>query len=250
MKKGIIVASFGTSYEETRKKCIETIEDKIKEKYYDYHITRAFTSRMIIKKLKKRDNLYIFNEKEAMEDMKKKGIEEVYIQPLHIIPGHEYEKLTFLGLKVGKPLLYSDRDYEKIVSHLEIGELNKKEALVFMGHGSDHDADMAYKKLEKSYRNKGIDNVFIATVEGKRTIEDVVADLKKANILKVVLRPFMLVAGDHAINDMASDEEDSWKSILKKEGFEVEIILRGLGEYKIIQDIYLSHLEQLLEEKQ
>ncbi len=248
MKRGIIVASFGTSYEKTRRLCIESIEEKIREEYSEDYVLRAFTSRIIVNKLKKRDNLHILNEKEAVQEMQDRGVENIYIQPLHIIPGHEYEKLLSLGVNVGKPLLYSDEDYEDIVEGLHISEISEGEALVFMGHGTDHESDKAYKKLEKTYRNRGIEDIFIATVEGGTTLEDIIPRLKKDDIKKVVLAPFMLVAGDHAINDMASDEDDSWKSILEKSGFEVEINLKGLGEYEIIQDIYLRHLRELMEE--
>ncbi len=248
MKRGIIVASFGTSYEKTRRLCIESIENKIKEEFKEDYVIRAFTSQMIIDKLKERDNLHIFNLKEAMEDMKAKEIKDVYIQPLHIIPGHEYEKLLSLGAKVGKPLLYSEEDYKSIVEGLNIGTLDDNEALVFMGHGTDHESDKAYEKLEQFYRSKGMEKVYIGTVEGCKTIDNILDKLKKTNIEKVKLMPFMLVAGDHAINDMASDEDDSWKSILEKNGFQVEISLKGLGEYEIIQDMYLQHLKELMEE--
>lgn len=249
MKRGIIVASFGTSYEKTRELCIESIENKIKEKYKEDYVIRAFTSRMIIRKLKRRDNLHIFNEKEAMEHIKSKGIENIYIQPLHIIKGHEYEKLLSQGVKVGKPLLNSDEDYNTIVEGLDLGILREDEAVVFMGHGSDHEADESYDKLQQVYRLKGIDNVFIGTVEGSITIEKIVEELLKKSVKKVKLMPFMLVAGDHAINDMASDEKDSWKSILESKGFEVEVNLKGLGQYELIQNLYLKHLEELMEEK-
>lgn len=215
MKKGIIVVSFGTTYEETRKLCIESIENRIKEKYSNYIVLRAFTSQMVINKLKKRDNYFVDNPKEALEKMKKENIQEIYIQPLHIIPGHEYEKLlgqinSFLEqnpdfqIKTGNPLLYSSRDYAKVVDGLE---LNKEETIVFMGHGTNHQVDISYKKLEKTFRDKGYRNVYVATVEGETTLEDIIPNLKANNIQDVKLRPFMLVAGDHAINDMASDEE-------------------------------------------
>lgn len=249
MKKGIIVASFGTTYENTRKLCIESIENLIKERYKDYLVLRAFTSPTVIRILKKRDNIHIFNPEEAIEEMKAQGIEEIYIQPLHIIPGHEYEKLSKYNLKLGLPLLSLQEGYMKIVEEIGVNEIGDNEALIFMGHGSSHEADEAYETLEKAYHNKGLSNVFIATVDGSKTIEDIVKKLKGKNIKKVKLKPFMLVAGDHAINDMASEEEDSWKSILTKEGFQVELCLKGLGEYKIIQEIFLEHLEQIIGER-
>ncbi|HAE92559.1 MULTISPECIES: sirohydrochlorin cobaltochelatase [Tissierella] len=249
MKKGIIVASFGTTHENTRKLCIESIENIIKEKYKEYLVLRAFTSGMVINILKKRDGINVFNPKEAIEEMKAQGVDEIYIQPLHIIPGHEYEKLTKYNLKVGLPLLSLRDDNIKIAEEIGSNELNVNEAMVFMGHGSDHKADIAYENLENIYHEKGFTNVFIGTVEGRKTIDDIIIDLKGKNIKKVKLRPFMLVAGDHAINDMASEDEDSWKSILEKEGYEVEVSLKGLGEYKIIQDIFLEHLEDIIGEK-
>lgn len=249
MKKGIIVASFGTSYEETRRLCIESVENKIKEEYKEEHVIRAFTSQMIINKLKMRDNLHILNPQEAVEELKGQGIEDIYIQPLHIISGHEYTKLLSLGAKVGKPLLDSDEDYKAIVEGLDLGRLSEDEAVVFMGHGTDHIADESYTRLQETYKNKGLDNVFIGTVEGGITIENIVDKLVEEKISKVKLMPFMLVAGDHAINDMASEDEDSWKSILKSKGIEVEVVLKGLGEYELIQNLYLQHLKDLMEEK-
>ena len=256
MKKGIIVVSFGTTYEKTRKLCIESIENRIKEEYKDYLVLRAFTSQMVINKLKKRDNYIVDNPKEALERMKKEGVEDIYIQSLHIILGHEYEKLMgqveeFLEeshncfIKVGKPLLYEDMDYHKAVEGLELSDIGEKEAIVFMGHGTDHEVDKSYEKLEKVFRQKGHENVYIGTVEGKITIEEIIPKLKAKSIEKIILRPFMLVAGDHAINDMASEDEDSWASILKSNGFNVESQIKGLGEIKAIQNIYLEHLKSI-----
>lgn len=222
----------------------------IREKYKDYLVLRSFTSQMVIKILKKRDNIHVFNPEEAIEEMKKQGIEDIYIQPLHIIPGYEYEKLTKLGAKVGLPLLSREEDMVKIIEDKSINDLGDNDALIFMGHGTGHDVDKIYGKLEKTYHEKGYTNVFIGTVEGSKTIEDIVQDLKTKAIKKVKLKPFMLVAGDHARNDMASDDEDSWKSILEKECFQVEVKLEGLGEQKTVQEIFINHLEQILEGKQ
>lgn len=248
MEKGIIVASFGTTYEETRRLCIESVEGKIEDAFKEIPTQRAFTSRIIVNRLKKRDDLHILNEIEAVEKFKNDGIEDIYIQPLHIIQGHEYEKVVKLGQKIGLPLLSSDEDYEKVVDIVNSDDLNEGEAIVFMGHGSDHVADESYKKLENIYRKKGYENVYVATVEGADTIEDVLEDIKDKDYKKIILQPFMLVAGDHAINDMASDEDDSWNSIVKDAGYEVEVRVKGLGEYEGIQDMYVEHLRDLMEE--
>ena len=251
MKKGIIVTSFGTTYKETRIKCIESIENRIKEEFEDCLVLRAFTSKMIISKLKKRDNYLVNTLKEAMEEMKENGIKDIYIQPLLIIEAIEYEKIlrdardfmieSNCNISIGKPLLSSELDYEMVTKSI----VRKDEAIVFMGHGSEHKADLSYKRLEKTIRDSGYKNVFVGTVEGERSIEDVIVELKNESIDKVLLKPFMLVAGDHAINDMASEEEDSWKVILEKNNIEVVTELSGLGEIKAIQDIFIDHLKEI-----
>lgn len=252
MEKGIIVTSFGTSNRETMKLCIESIENRVKEKYKDYLVTRAFTSRMVIHKLKKRDNYPVDTPTEALKRMKDEGVKEIYIQPLLIIEGHEYEKIlrevngfgkenSEFKVRVAKPLLSDDMDYEKVINGLGIA--NKEEAVVFMGHGSDHSIDLSYKKLEDTIRKAGYENVFIGTVEGEISIDDVVEKLKEKSIKKVLLKPFMLVAGVHALEDMASDSDDSWKSILEKNGIDTEVQIVGLGQVKEIQDIFIEHLD-------
>ena len=148
---------------------------------------------------------------------------------------------------VGKPLLTEERDYDYVAENLEILKENVDKTIVFMGHGSEHINDNCYSRLEKKIRSKGYD-VYIATVEGEKTIGDVLLNLEARGIKDLLLTPLMLVAGDHAINDMASDEEDSWKTILEEAGIQVEVVLRGLGEYKSIQDLFIKHLEELMEE--
>lgn len=249
MGKGIIVASFGTSYERTRKLSIESVEDDIRDEFREIPVERAFTSRIIISRLKKRDGLDIFTEKEAVEKYRKDGIEDIYIQPLHIISGHEYEKISSIeGVTVGAPLLTSDEDYKKAVEAVNSKDLDG-DVLIFMGHGTNHEADVSYERLEREYRDQGYENVFVATVEGERTIEDVLVEMEEKNYKKIILQPFMLVAGDHATNDMASDEDDSWKTILEAKGYEVETRLKGLGEYQGIRNIYIDHLKDIMEEK-
>ncbi len=256
MKKGIIVASFGTTYEETRKLSIESIENMIKEKFEDHLVLRAFTSNIIRKRLKARDNLHVFSLKEAIEKMEEEGIRQIYIQPLHIITGVEYEKIltavkdalkkdNTLRIKIGKPLLYSDQDYLDTVDALDIEEL-EEEATIFMGHGSYHESDISYGKIANIFKEKKYQNTFMATVEGAITMEDYIPHLKERKVKTVKLKPFMIVAGDHATNDMASDEEDSWKSILEREGFKVNIDMKSLGENEKIRQIFLEHLQKVM----
>lgn len=258
MKKGIIVTSFGTTFADTRKLCIEPIEDRISEMFKDHLVLRAFTSRVVISRLKKRDDYIVDNPTQALEKMKENGIKEIYIQPLLIIPGIEYEKIEkeaakFLetnsdfNIKIGNSLLSEDSDYEDVVDALNLDNDLDGQATIFMGHGTYHEADYVYDKIEQTKRDKGYHNVFMGTVEGEKTIDDIVEKLKEENIKNARLKPFMLVAGDHARNDMASDDDDSWKSILEKNGIKVDVEICGLGEMKSIQDIFIDHLKNIMD---
>lgn len=251
MKKAILVVSFGTSYKETREKTIEACEKKIKKAFEGYDFFRAFTSNMIIRKLKNRDNIYIENPIESLDRLHKEGYDEVIVQTLHIICGEEYTKLKeqisqyedkFNKIVLGRPLLTQIEDYKETIEALksQIPELEEDEAVVFMGHGTEHEAHSAYPALDYMLKQENV-KAYVGTVEGYPEIEEVIANLRKDKISKVRLMPFMLVAGDHAINDMASDEEDSWKSILNKEGFKTKVHLNGLGENEWIQDKFVRH---------
>lgn len=253
MNKAIIVASFGTSYEKTRKLCIDSIEEKIFSAYPEFIGLKAYTSEMVRGILEKRDGIYIDNLPLALEKIKKEGIKEAYIQPLHIIEGHEYHKLkeqmdNFLDenkdfkLSLSLPLLSDQASMEALVKALD-----PQTSTVYMGHGSDHVADRSYEELEEVFRKLGYEDVFIATVEGSRSLEDILPKLKKKQYGKLELRPLMLVAGDHAINDMASDGEDSWKSILEDQGFELEIVLEGLGQNSQVAEIFLNKLKEKIQ---
>ena len=260
MKKAILVVSFGTSYHETRKKTIEACENKIKESFKDYDFYRAFTSGMIINKLKKRDNMFIDNPSEALEKLYNAGYQEVVVQSLHIICGDEYNKLKdmvaqyedkFDKISIGRPLLTYIDDYRETVEAVkkDLDKMDIDEAVVFMGHGTEHESHSSYPAIEYMFRDYGI-NAFVGTVEGYPELEQVIKKLKNRNIKTVDLLPFMLVAGDHAINDMASDEEDSWKSILEKEGFNVKVHVKGLGENPYIQEKFKNHALDCMKELQ
>nr|WP_295609868.1 sirohydrochlorin cobaltochelatase [uncultured Terrisporobacter sp.] len=260
MKKAILVVSFGTSYHETRKKTIEACENKIKESFKDYDFYRAFTSGMIINKLKKRDNMFIDNPSEALEKLYNAGYQEVVVQSLHIICGDEYNKLKdmvaqyedkFDKISIGRPLLTYIDDYRETVEAVkkDLDKMDIDEAVVFMGHGTEHESHSSYPAIEYMFRDYGI-NAFVGTVEGYPELEQVIKKLKNRNIKTVDLLPFMLVAGDHAVNDMASDEEDSWKTILEKEGFNVKVHVKGLGENPYIQEKFKNHALDCMKELQ
>ncbi len=243
MKKAILVTSFGTSHKDTREKCLDVIENEVREKYGNEKVERAYTSGVIRRIVEKKEGIHIYDQKEGLEALKNKGYDEIITMSLHILGGIEYSKLSNEYGKVTQPLLTTDEDYRKIVNNEKFNDLEGNDAIIFMGHGSESAADVTYQRLQEEYIKAGKNNIFIATVEGKVTIEDVIEKLKKTDYKKILLKPFMIVAGDHAKNDMASDEEDSWKTVLQNEGYEVTPVLKGMGEYKFIRDMFMEKLE-------
>ena len=243
MKKAILVTSFGTSHRDTREKCLDSIQREVEEKYGNENVERAYTSGIIRRIIEKNEGIHIFDQKEGLKVLKDKGFEEIITMSLHILDGIEYSKLDDKFGKISKPLLADDEDFKKIVENKEFNDLEGDDAIVFMGHGTESEADYAYQKLQEEYLKAGKDNIFIATVEGKVTIKDVIEKMKGKGFKKILLKPFMIVAGDHAKNDMSSDDEDSWKTMLKNEGYEVTSVLKGMGEYEFIREMFMDKLE-------
>lgn len=252
----ILVVSFGTSFNDSRDITIGAIEKAIQNQFPQYEVRRAFTSQIIIDKLKERDGLEIDNVTEALDRAAADGIKKLIVQPTHLMDGLEYTDLknelaeyedTFDEISLGEPLLTSDDDYDKVITALTNATKdysNEETAIVFMGHGTEAESNHVYPDLQKKITAAGFDNYYIGTVEAEPSLDDIKADLKKnGKYKKVVLEPLMVVAGDHANNDMAGDEKDSWKSVLTKEGYEVECLLQGLGQIKEIQDIYVAHTQ-------
>lgn len=260
-KKAILVISFGTSHADTREKTIGAIEMDIAAAYPEYEIRRAFTSGMILRVLAERDKLKIDNVKEAMRRLVEDGYTEVFVQPTHVIAGDEYDDMVETVLEfrdkietltIGTPLLFETEDYRKVIAAVmgQFPELSEKEALVLMGHGTGHCINAVYAALDYQFKDMGYKNVFVGTVEAYPDLETVERQVKEYGPEKVILLPLMVVAGDHAVNDMAGAEEDSWKSVFEEAGFEVECILKGLGEFRAVRDIYLEHIARAMEEQE
>ena len=240
MKKAILVVSFGTSYQDALKNNILAVETAIGDAFPGWEVRRAFTSSIIMKKLLRRDGMEIDTVSRAMEKLEKEGYTHIAVQPTHVMHGEEYEKLLSqlepfrqkLNVWVGEPLLDRQEDYAQAADALLswLPPRAADEALVLMGHGSAHFANAAYGQLE-----------------GYPTLERVERQLAaRPSIKKIVLAPFMLVAGDHAQNDMAGDE-DSWKARLEAKGYSVRCILKGLGECPAIQQIFVQHCAEAVE---
>jgi len=250
-KKAVLVVSFGTSYREIIESCIAPVEKKIAEALPEYDFYRAFTSRMITKKLERCYGIKIDRPVEALTKLKEAGYGEVIVQPTHILAGREYHQLKDevtvfaaqnpdMHFVFGQSVLYENSDYELVVEALKtmMPDLAEDEAMVLMGHGSDHFSNASYFALQHYLEELAGERVYVANVEAPPELPDVMRKLKAKAIRKVYLMPFMLVAGDHAKNDMAGETEDSWKNILAREGLETEIILKGLGESEVFREIY------------
>ncbi|WP_315067702.1 sirohydrochlorin cobaltochelatase [uncultured Clostridium sp.] len=261
MKKAILVVSFGTSHLDALKKSIEKIEDKIRNEFKEYEVFRAFTAHFIIKKLKERDNLDILTPEEALYELKSKGFEEVIVQPLHIIPGEEFDyikgiiekvKDNFQTIRLGRPIFFYQgmnglpEDYSLFIESIK-EVLAGEESVILFGHGTEHPSNAVYGMLQTVLIDEDYENVFVSTVEGYPTVKNVLKKLKSKGITKTKLVPLLLVAGDHAKNDMASDEEDSLKSILQKEGIEVKLHMHGLGEIDKFDGLYINRIYDSIE---
>jgi sirohydrochlorin cobaltochelatase len=254
--KAILVVSFGTSYEETRKVTIEAIEQDIAKAFPLHRIYRAWTSKMILAKLKKRDHLHIDNVREAMERMAQDGITEVIVQPTHVTNGIENDQMkedvlsykdSFASIRISDPLLTSEEDKRAVIDAVaeEFAALPTDTALVLMGHGAPHYANTVYAAMDYTFKDLGHPSIFMGTVEAYPDVEAVLRNVKASPYTKVLLAPFMIVAGDHANNDLAGDEPDSWKSLFEAAGYPVTVTLKGLGEYKGIRKLFIRHIENV-----
>ena len=277
----LLVVSFGTSFNDSRVADISGVEKKLQEAYPDWSVRRAFTAQIIINHVQARDDEKIDNMEKALERAVSNGVKNLVVQPTHLMHGAEYDELVdavnnykdkFETVTVAEPLLGevgSDaaavNDDKKNVAEAITAEAVKtagydsldaaKEdgtAFVFMGHGTSHSAKVSYSQMSAQMSELGYENVFIGTVEGEpeeTACENVINNVKEAGYKKVVLRPLMVVAGDHANNDMAGDDEDSWKSQFEASGAfdKIDTQIAGLGEIDAIQQIYVDHTKAAIE---
>ena len=278
----ILVVSFGTSFNDSRVADIKGIEDALQEAFPDWSVRRAFTAQIIINHVQARDGEYIDNMDQALDRAVANGVKNLIIQPTHLMHGAEYDELMeaveayqgqFETVKVAEPLLgevgtdaavinadkavvaeaitteaVKDAGYDSLDAAKEDGV-----AFVFMGHGTSHTAKVSYSQMQTQMGELGYDNVFIGTVEGEpeeTACEAVIDAVAQAGYKKVILRPLMVVAGDHANNDMAGDDEDSWKRIFTASGkFDsVDTQITGLGSIDAIQQLYVAHTKDVINE--
>lgn len=254
MKKAVVCVSFGTSVDAARKS-ITAVEDALRCIEPDRLFVRAFTSSIIRRILAERGEK-VPSVPEALESLRNQGVRDVLVQPTHILYGHEYDKIKaeaqpwqnrFDSLRIGRPLMADTEDIKALTAAIsEAYPYCEDETLVLFGHGTDHFANAVYPALQTAFRLSGREDVLIGTVEGWPAYEDVFRQIKASGRKGVHLVPLMLVAGDHAMNDMAGDEKDSWASRFAAEGCTVRCTIQGLGCLPTVQELYCAHLKSVL----
>ena len=275
----LLVVSFGTSYNDSRVADIKGIEDALQAAYPDWSVRRAFTAQIIINHVQARDGEKIDNMTQALDRAVANGVKNLVVQPTHLMHGAEYDEMCeaieqykdkFESVSIAEPLLgevgsdatvinadkeavakaitaaaVADSGFESLDAAKDAGT-----AFVFMGHGTAHVAKVTYSQMQTQMQNLGYENVFIGTVEGEpeeTACEAVIEAVKAAGYTNVVLRPLMVVAGDHANNDMAGDDDDSWKSQFVASGFTVDCQIHGLGEIADVQALYVAHTKAAID---
>ena len=257
-EKELLVISFGTSYNDSRRLTIGAIESALQEAFPDWSVRRAFTSQIIIDHVKNRDGEVIDNVREALERAVDNGVKTLVVQPTHLMHGFEYNDLkdelaayadAFDKLVLAEPLLNIDRDFDTVAEAVVNATADYDDgetAVCFMGHGTEAESNEVYEKMQTVLTEAGCAHYYIGTVEAEPSVEDVLRQVKEGNYKRVVLRPLMIVAGDHANNDMAGDEPDSWKSVFTGAGYEVECVVEGLGQLQAVRELIVEHTREAM----
>ena len=257
-EKELLVVSFGTSFNDSRRLTIGGIERALQKAFPDWSVRRAFTSQIIIDHVKSRDGEVIDNVSEALDRAVENGVKTLVVQPTHLMHGYEYTDLVnelaeyadaFESITVGEPLVNSAEDFSMtaaVLADVTASYNDGKTAIVYMGHGTEAESNEIYAKMQQLMKDAGYENYFIGTVEAEPSLENVLALVQAGSYERVVLRPMMIVAGDHANNDMAGEEEDSWKSVFEAAGYEVECVLQGLGQSSVVQQMFVQHTAEAM----
>lgn len=255
MKKAVLLVSFGTSHKTAREQSLEAIRRDILKAGGNLTVYQAYTSGMIIKELASQ-NIRIFTVEEAVTEALKDQVSSLYVVPTHMIPGAEFRKMmravekyrnAFRELSVAAPVLAEKEDCGRLIPVLtKILHFQSEHEYILMGHGTYDEANIRYQQMNEAFEQAGLFNVRIASVEARPDFTDAVRSLqKRGNAKKVIVHPFMVVAGDHAAHDMAG-EKDSFVTRLKEAGYRTEAVVKGLGEYQEFRRIYVGKLLDLL----
>ena len=254
-EKELLVVSFGPSFNDSRRLTIGAIESALEKAFPEYAVRRGFTSQIIIDHVAKRDGEIIDNMQEALDRAVDNGVKTLVVQPTHLMNGLEYEEMSkaiaqysdaFEQISIGQPLLTSDEDFQavaKAITEATADYDDGEPAIVFMGHGTEAESNGVYAKMQQVLTDGGYAHYYVGTVEATPSLDDVLEAVKQGSYKRVVLRPLMVVAGDHANNDMAGDDDDSWKTTFEKAGYEVVCEVEGLGALEAVQQLYVEHAQ-------
>ena len=255
----LMVISFGTSYNDSRRLTIGAIEGAMEEAFPDWSVRRGFTSQIIIDHVKSRDGEVIDNVGEALDRAVANGVKKLVVQPTHLMDGLEYNDVVdevaqyadaFDQIAIGKPLLTSDEDFKTVMEVVTTATAEYDDgntAICFMGHGTEAASNQVYGRMQDLLTEAGYEHYYVGTVEAEPSLEDVLAKVQAGEYTRVVLMPLMIVAGDHANNDMAGDEEGSWKTTFEAAGYEVVPVVRGLGEFEGIRQLLVQHAQEAVD---
>lgn len=266
--RAILVVSFGTAVTKARTLTLDAIENAIHDAYPDRAHYRAWTSSILRKKVLESEHINIDSVTEALSHIKQDGICDVFIQPTFVTNGNEYHKLCqeamafrdqFTTLRIGSPLLESEDDLAPIISALANKNapvltisalatnnlpLPADEFFVFMGHGTTDGENQLYRALDTAFKAHGFNHIFVKTMQSTTAIDEIISIARERGISKIILAPFMIAAGHHALKEMAGDHENSWKSQLEQAGFTVQCIMKGLGENPAIHQLFIHKIDK------
>ncbi len=260
-KDAILVMTFGTTFTDSRAKTIDAVEAAIQKTFPNIPVFEAYTSHIIIERVAAKEGIKKLTPEEAFEKLKAEGYTRVAVVSLDVIPGIEYGydaivtkdyAKYFKEISLATPLMYyqgTEGEADQVVDFIkalssQLPQMGPEDATLLMAHGTPHPANAYYAVIQDRLEDLGMNNVYVYSVEGRPNLEDVIPKLKAKGIKHITLMPIMMVAGDHANNDMAGDEEDSHKSILQKEGFTVSAYIHGLGENTDIRDLYVQRAQE------
>lgn len=255
--KAIVLTSFGTTDKDARMKSIDILAEEIESEYSDYDVFQSFTSKIVRERILANEDIDYLSTDDLVGKLVEKGYKQIIIQPSHIICGREFHKIYMeirkhrkndVTIKVSKPLLNDLEDYLKVSDYLkqQYKDLPSNEVALYMAHGTKHSAFTSYLAISYMLDESP---VYLACVEGYPELDIYIKKFQELQIETIHLNPFMFVAGDHVKNDMISDQPDSWKTILEKEGFKVEFNDKGLGEEPYFRQLYLDHLLKTINHK-
>ena len=262
-KDAILVMTFGTTFADTRAKTIDAVEAAIQKAHPDIPVFEAYTSHIIIDRVKAKEGIQKMTPEEAFTKLKAEGYTRVAVVSLDVIPGMEYsydsiitkmQMSKFKELSLATPLMYfqgTEGEPDQVVDFLnavksQFPVMGKEDATLIMAHGTPHPGNAYYSVIQDRIEKLGMNNVFVYSVEGRPNLDDVIPKLKAKGFKNVTLMPIMMVAGDHANNDMAGDDPDSHKSILTKAGFKVNTYIHGLGENENVRALYIQRANEAL----